>query len=202
MRPAFPTSDYYGPSAPSRSRQLTVSLPAAAQAGRRVGRLRNGSHVHHVPVERIGAQLCRYSLAAGTPQTFPDGLPTDINRRLRSRPPNTYRLARTAARPTSTRLEPVSTLKRVQILVHLRYASRSRLPDPTHLAVLDRPGFVRAASRPPLHLQGQAALSFTGLLRQPSEAGLSPAPADMAPRGALLRHETGLPLARHRAASR
>lgn len=87
MWPAFPASDYYGPSAPPQSRQLTVSLPAAALAGQRVGRLRNGSHVHHVPVERIDAQLCRCSLAAGTPQTFPDGLPTDINRRLRSRHP-------------------------------------------------------------------------------------------------------------------
>ena len=37
-----------------------------------------------------------------------------------------------------------------------------------------RPVVVRAAFRPPEHLLAQAALSFTGLLRQPGEAGLSP----------------------------
>lgn len=184
MCPAFPASDYYGPSVPSPGRQLTVSLPALVLAARGEGRPRDGSHVHHVPVDRVGAQLRRCSLAAGTPQAFPSSLPTDVNSRLRSRHPHTKWLARAAARPESTRLEPVSTLKRVQALVHLRCTFRSRLPDPAHLAVLGRPGFVRAASRPPPHLQGQAALSFTRLLRQPGGAGLSPAPADMAPRGA------------------
>jgi hypothetical protein len=60
----------------------------------------------------------------------------------------------------------------------------SRLPDPDHLTVPDRPGVVEAASRPPLHLQGQTASSFTGLLRQTEEAGLAPASGHMAPRGA------------------
>jgi hypothetical protein len=40
-----------------------------------------------VPVDGMGAQLCPCSLATGTPQAFPDGLPTDINGRLRSRLP-------------------------------------------------------------------------------------------------------------------
>ncbi len=70
------------------------------------------------------------------------------------------------------------------MLVHFRYASPSRLPNPDHLAVLARPGVVRAASRPSLRLQGQAALSFTVLLRQAGGAGLSPALGYMAPRGA------------------
>ena len=77
-----------------------------------------------------------------------------------------------------------STLEGVQPLVHSRYASLSRLPDPGRLAVPTRPVVVRAASRPPLRLLGQAALSFTGLLRQPGEAGLSPASGYMAPHGA------------------
>jgi transposase len=38
--------------------------------------------------------------------------------------------------------------------------------------VPDRPGFVRAACHPPRHLPGQAALSFTALLRQDGGAGL------------------------------
>ena len=47
-----------------------------------------------------------------------------------------------------------------QPLVHSRYTFPPRSPDPTHLAVLDRPGFVRAASHPPQHLLAQAALNF------------------------------------------
>ena len=46
------------------------------------------------------------------------------------------------------------------------YSSPSRSPDPHHLAVLTRPGFVRAAPTRTRHLPGQAALSFTALLRQ------------------------------------
>ena len=90
---------------------------------------------------------------------------------------------RTAARPASTRLEPVPHLRGFNRWFN-RYACLSRLPDPHHLAVLMRPVVVRAASRPPQHLLGQAALSFTGLLRQPGAAGLSPAAGYMAPRGA------------------
>ena len=50
----------------------------------------------------------------------------------------------------------------------------TRSPDPRHLAVLTRPGFVRAASRPPWHRPGQAALSFNHLLRPAEGGGLSP----------------------------
>ena len=67
MWTAFPPPDYYGPSAPLRHHQPTVSLPAAALAERREGQYRNGSHVHCMPVGRIGAQLCRYSLATTEP---------------------------------------------------------------------------------------------------------------------------------------
>jgi hypothetical protein len=63
MWSAFPTPDYYGPSAPTPGRQLTVCLPADQLAAGREGRPGDGSHVHHVPVDRIGAQLCRCSLA-------------------------------------------------------------------------------------------------------------------------------------------
>ncbi len=67
-----------------------------------------------------------------------------------------------------------SRLERVQPLVHFRYASLPCWPGPGRLAVPARPVFVRAASHPPERLLGQAALSFTGLLRQPDEVGLSP----------------------------
>jgi len=184
MYVAFPRADYYGPSAPSRGHQPTVGLPAAALAGRRGGRPRDGSHVHHAPVDRVGAQLCPCSLAPGTPQAFPGSLPAGINSRLWSRRPGPYRVARTAARPISTRFGAGSTLEGVQPLVHLRYAFRSRLPGPGRLAVPASSRRCQGCSRPPLHLQDQAALSFTGLLRQPGEAGLSPPSGHMAPRGA------------------
>jgi transposase len=48
------------------------------------------------------------------------------------------------------------------------------LPDPAHLAILSRPVVVRAASRPTERLLGQAALSFSVLLRQATAGGLPP----------------------------
>jgi hypothetical protein len=51
----------------------------------------------------------------------------------------------------------------------------------------------RAASRPPRRLPGQAAPSFTGLLRQPGGGALSFPPGLMAPRGAPAQPSTGAP---------
>ena len=70
MRTAFPSSDYYGGSAPPRGPRPTTSLPAAALAARPDGRPRGGSHVHHVPIDGGGAQLFPGSLAVSTPQSF------------------------------------------------------------------------------------------------------------------------------------
>ncbi len=70
MRAAFPRSEYYGGSAPSRLQQLTPSLPAATPDARTDGRNRDGSHVHHVPIDGGSAQLFPGSLATSTPQTF------------------------------------------------------------------------------------------------------------------------------------
>jgi hypothetical protein len=93
-----------------------------------------------------------------------------------------------------------STLEEVLPLVHFRYTFSSRLPDPDRLTVPARPGVVEAASRPSPHLQGRAASSFTGLLRQAGEAGLAPDPGYMAPRGAPFPHGTGRARAGRRAA--
>jgi hypothetical protein len=70
MYAAFPRSDYYEDSVPSRGRQSTVDLPAAAPEGRRRGQPQDGSHVHHEPVSGLGAQLCPCSIATPTPQAF------------------------------------------------------------------------------------------------------------------------------------
>ena len=69
--PALPTSDYYGGSVPSCDQQPTAGLPATGLGSRRGGRSQDGSHVHHQPVDGVGAQLFPGSLATGTPQTFP-----------------------------------------------------------------------------------------------------------------------------------
>ena len=70
MWTAFPPSDYYGSSAPPWGHQPTAGLPAAALAARREGRSQGGSHVHHQPVDEVGAQLFPCSLATVTPQAF------------------------------------------------------------------------------------------------------------------------------------
>jgi hypothetical protein len=105
MRPAFPASDYYGGSVPPQGQQPTADLPATGLAGRRGGQPRGGSHVHHAPVDGGGAQLFPGSLATATPQTFTvASRPTNLAGR-RSRPSTRWSCA--AARPISTRLEPV-----------------------------------------------------------------------------------------------
>ncbi len=67
MWSAFPTSDYYEGSAPIPDHQLTIRLPThhtGCAAGRATG---EGSHVHSVPVDRIGAQLYPGSISTPTP---------------------------------------------------------------------------------------------------------------------------------------
>jgi hypothetical protein len=70
MWSAFPTSDYYGGSVPIPSRQLTIRLPTRCCGPAEVRAAREGSHVHYVPVDRIGAQLYPGSIATPTPQAF------------------------------------------------------------------------------------------------------------------------------------
>ena len=115
---------------------------------------------------------------------FHRGLLVGIKNRCRSRFAHTKCDTHTAAQPISTRLELVPRLSGFNhwftFVTPLCLACRTS----GHLAVLARSVVVRAASHPPERLFGQAALSFTGLLRQPGAAGLSPAAGYMAPHGA------------------
>ena len=157
---AFPSSDYYGGSAPSRVHQPTTGLPCAALAVRSTGRSRNGSHVHCVSIDGGGAQLFSDSISAGTPQTFPAASDGAIRDHRRSR----LAVNKVGARCIPTQIRQVRvgfTITEVQPLVHLRYTFPSCSPNPDRLAVPARPGFVRAASHPPRRLPDQAALSFT-----------------------------------------
>jgi len=121
MWPAFPASDYYGPSAPSRRYQPTASLPATARR-RQGGRHQDGSHVHHASIDGIGAQLFplqhRHEYAAGLPR----GLTTDRITSASESPPATIA---DGVRCVPAHIHQVGagvTLKGVQPLVHSRYA--------------------------------------------------------------------------------
>ena len=90
------------------------------------------------------------------PQDHPGVPPTSTNTAGRV----THR-----TRPISARFGAGKPLRDVEA-GSCPYSSPSRSPDPHHLAVLTRPGLVRAAPTRTRHLPGQAALSFTALLRQ------------------------------------
>ncbi len=166
MCTAFPCSDYYGPSAPSRGHQPTVGLPAD-QPWLAAGK----GDPETVPT------FTMYRSTGSVPSSSPAASPR-LRRRPSPWPPHRPHVSgfgvaspcdgstRTAARPTSTRLEPVPRLRGFNHWFTPLHLSVS-LAGPGRLAVPTRPVVVRAASHPPPHLQGQAALSFTGLLRQP-----------------------------------
>jgi len=191
MYVAFPRADYYGP--PPRPGDISRRWACPPPPWLGGGEGDPGTAPTFTMHRSIG--LAPSSAPAASPRVrrrpSPGASPPASESRLWSRRPGPYRVARTAARPISTRSGAGSTLEGAQPLAHLRHAFRSRLPGPGRLAVPASSRRCQGCSRPPLHLQDQAALSFTGLLRQPGEAGLSPPSGHMAPRGAPGRHEMG-----------
>ena len=87
------------------------------------------------------------------------------------------------SRPRSARFEPVPNQGDVTRRF-LTYSSPSHSPDPNHLAVLARPGFVRAAYRPHRRHPDQTALSSTVLLRQDQRRRSLTSTRTTAPHGA------------------
>jgi hypothetical protein len=67
--PALPASDYYGPSAPTQRHRPATRLPCGRQKPAARDRW-VGSHVHSLPFDGVGAQLCPCGLATATPQAF------------------------------------------------------------------------------------------------------------------------------------
>jgi hypothetical protein len=183
MRSAFPTSDYYGGSAPPQGRQPTASLPAHG------GQPRDGSHVHRRPIDGGGAQLCPCSLATSTPQTFLMASAPATKFRRRSRPPD-----RADVHCSSAHIRQVgadAALEGVQPLVRFHYTFPSRLPDPGRLAVPTRPVVVGAAPTRVPRFQDRAAPSFSDPLRRATVGSLFPL-GQSTPRGALrARSATG-----------
>ena len=99
-------SDYYGASAPPVGHQPTTGLPARRLAARDRA-TPDGSHVHHRPIDEVGAQLYPGSIATPTPQAFSvASSPASINP-ASELPAAPRRRSCTATRPISARFEPV-----------------------------------------------------------------------------------------------
>ena len=175
---------------PARRPQRTTRLPVPALAARDEGDAGRFPRSPHDRSARVGVQLCPSGIATTTPWTFTVASRREGIHPARSSRPATARPVRTATQPISARFELVGRLRG---FTHwfLTYAFPPCLPNPHRLAVPARPGVVRAASHPPRRFPDQAALSFTGLPRQPDGGGLSPPPGDAAPRGARCRRPRG-----------
>jgi hypothetical protein len=106
MCTAFPCPDYYESSVPSRRHPPTTSVPFDQLAAGRRGDRRDGSHVHHEPLDRRGAQLCPCDFATPTPQAF--GVASRPATSTDQRVPPTISIGvRVAAQPRSVRFELV-----------------------------------------------------------------------------------------------
>jgi hypothetical protein len=135
LRRLRPTPDRSAVGAPSP----THPPDAGAQ-----GKIRDGSRVHCGSLDEGGARLCPCGIAASTPQPFPAASLAAHAHRRGSSPPRPRRTGARRFQPTSTRFELAPDQGAVTRRF-LAYSSPSRSPDPDHLAVLARPGFVRAA---------------------------------------------------------
>ena len=171
---AFPASDYYGPSAPSRRQQPTADLPATALDERRGGQRRDGSHVQRVPVDGVRRPAFplqpRHGYAAG----FLRGPRPANSTGFRGRPPSLLRKACTAAQPISTRFELVLSLRGFHHWFVRTYAFPVSLAGPGSSGSADPSRRRQGCSHPSLRFQGRTALSFGVLLRQAAGGSFQP----------------------------
>ena len=128
MWPVLPASDYYGPSVPSRAVGRRWACPPPPWPGGRGGRSGTVPTFTDHSVGGVGARLCPCSLAMGTPQAFPMASPPATQSGFGVAVPAGTTC--TAARPTSTRLEPVPSLRgfchRFTRVAPFRLACRTR----------------------------------------------------------------------------
>ena len=104
MQPAFPASDYYDPSAPSRRHQPATDLPTDQLAADREGSHRDGSHVHSRTTRQGRCPTMPLRLRHGYAADIRRGLPTSDIDRPRS---SLLVQVRTATQPRSVRFELV-----------------------------------------------------------------------------------------------
>ena len=176
MYRALPGADYYEGSVPSRRHQRTLRL--ACPEGRR--RQREGSHVH---CRSIGGLVTSYA-PAGLPRRSRSHSSRTHNGRIHAaegRTPRNPQGARAPhGQPISIGFEPATSLAGVLPLVHLRYTVSALLAAPTQSGGPCASRRCQGCSRPHPQLRGQAALSFTGPLRQPGGGALHPTRSDSA----------------------
>jgi hypothetical protein len=157
------------------------SGPARHRPGRPAGRAAPGRFPRSCCDRLTGRwpavpQRPRHGYAADLPR----GLLAGVNDRHQSRPQSR---ACAAARPISTRLEPVLPLRGFTALVpHVHLPVLLAEPGPS--GSTDPSRRCRGCSHPPLHFQGRAAPSFTSLLRQAGGRALASLPDRITPRGA------------------
>jgi hypothetical protein len=86
--PAFPASQYYGPSAPPRPDQRAMHPPEPMRRWRRRSSGRAGTVPTFIrkPFDGIGTQLCPCTIATTTPQAFTVASPTSDFTQPRSSP--------------------------------------------------------------------------------------------------------------------
>src|ERR687892_1469249 len=150
-------------------------------AGRRP---HNGSHVHHQPVDGIGAQLFPCSPRHG----YAAVLHRDPRTDLRDVDNGVGQLTLEATdalhyRPRSTRFEPVPDLRGFHHWFLHSYTSPSCLPDPSRLAVPARPVVVEAAPTRPCTSRVRLPPASATCCDRPQVGPFTP-PGCLAPRGA------------------
>ncbi len=166
MRTAFPPSDYYGGSAPLRRHQQTTRLPATDLDGRREGRHRSGSHVHHGPSMTGSVASSSPATRRGAIADTPTASTTDMLSRWQSRLPPSV-AARVCCSPAQIH-QIRAGIQSIggSITGSFRPPVRLCLPGPHRLVVPTRPGFVGAAPALPCVSRIRLPPAPTGLLRQ------------------------------------
>jgi len=132
-----------------------------------------GSRVHCDSLAGVGARLCPSGLATATPQTFTVASRACTRKPAREFPPHSHASGRAAPGPYPPGFEPVHALKGVMTPVPLVLLSVS-LAGPAPSGSTGTSRLCQGCSRPPRHHPDQAALSYSGLLRQAAGEGLSP----------------------------
>ncbi len=184
MWPAFPTSDYYGPSAPPSRHQQTTCLAAADQDGRQVG------------AERAVPTFTTDRLTGSVPSFSPAGLSTAITQHVTVAPDarSASRLSLPVVGSRSALLSRPSTrfpagpdfLRGFHHWFLHTYTSPSCLPAPSCLVVPARPGVVEAAPALPLVSEVRLPPASATCCDRP-QVGLFLPPGHVAPRGAPTR---------------
>ena len=162
---AFPGSEYYGGSAPSRTDQWSVhpAPPRPLEADAK-GKTQNSSRVHSDSLVAVGARLCPCGFAASTPQSFLAASLAAHAHHLGSSPPGHPEQARAAPSPyppdlSWCRIKGCHTpVPRVLLSVSLAEPEPPGSTGPSRLC--------QGCSRPSRHHPDQAAPRSAVLLRQ------------------------------------